>query len=221
MILDLNSVYLSYTKDYYQLHDVTFHLDNGETKVILGERESGKSSITRIIVGLERAQMGSVTLNGIDVEKFDYVLDASIGYIPSNGAFLENKDIVKNLEYVLKIRKIAKSEISVKVRNALSTYGLDLIKGKKLKDLTNMERFKVSVARLSMRNLDMIVVDDVFASLNDAEIIDAVKYLKELQKLNGCTMLICTSSSEVADMIKAPILRLQSGTIIKERDNNG
>ena len=84
-----------------------------------------------------------------------------------------------------------------------------------------MERFKVSVARLSMRNLDMIVVDDVFASLNDAEIIDAVKYLKELQKLNGCTMLICTSSSEVADMIKAPILRLQSGTIIKERDNNG
>lgn len=221
MILDLNSVYLSYTKDYYQLHDVTFHLNDGETKVILGERESGKSSITRLIVGLESAPMGSITLNGIDVKKFDFYKDASIGYIPSSGAFLDNKNIIKNLEYVLKIRNTDKSEIDVKVRNALSTYGLELIKTKKLKDLTNIEKFKVSIARLSMRNLDMIVVDDVFVSFSDAEVIEAIKYLKEIQKLNGCTMLVCTSSMDVAELIKAPILRLQNGTIIKERENDG
>ena len=137
-MLSVNNVYLKYTKEFNTLNNINLKVEDGEHVVLFGEKESGKSSLLRVVAGLEKVTSGDVLVKNIDVKKLNLKSDVSLGYISALGAFLENKTVEQNLAYVLKIRKFDKNDINSKVNGVVLSYGLEGLKTRKLKDLSDL-----------------------------------------------------------------------------------
>lgn len=212
MIL-VKNVYLGYTKEYFTLNNINLVLEKGTKNVLLGEKDSGKSSLLRIIAGLEKPTKGNIYLNNIDITKINFQNDISLGYIGSSGVFLNNKSVKKNLEYVLKIRKENKDVIVSKVANALIKYNMEGIADKKVKELGSFEKFKLSIARLSLRKLDMLIVDDVFANMDDREQAQAIRFIKELNEFEDVTSIIATSNKKLTGELGNNVIKIKFGSI--------
>lgn len=197
-MLRLEHLYVSFTKEFYTLNDINLELKQGQRVTIIGSKESGRTAMLRTIVGLEPMAKGNIFIKNISLEKIDFENDISLGYLPANFAFLENKSVKQNIEYVLKIRNKNDDFLNVKVNNALIEYGLDYVKNKKVKELNYLERLKVAIARLSVRNVDLFLIDDVFDKLSTLEKDKIIKNLKSLIKTNDATAIIMTDSEDVA-----------------------
>lgn len=212
MIL-VKNVYLSYTKEYFTLNNINLEIVKGTKAVLFGEQDSGKSSLLRVIAGLEKPTKGNVYLNTIDIEKVNFKNDVNLGYIGSAGVYLNNKSVRKNLEYVLKIRKENKDVINSKVANALIKYNMEGIADKKVKDLSYFDKLRLSIARLSLRKLDLVVIDDVFAELNTKEQSTAIEYIKELIEFDDVTSVIATSNKKLCEKLGDNIIKIKFGSI--------
>jgi multiple sugar transport system ATP-binding protein len=198
-MLNIDHVYVAFTKEYYTLNDINLKLNNNQKLVIIGDKESGRTVFLRALLGLENLAKGDVFINNISVSKIDFANDVSVGYIPSNPVFLERKTVEQNIQYLLKIRKNSQSFNDIMVNNALIEFGLNYIKNKKVKDLSYLDRIKLAIARLSIRNIELLLVDDIFSNLSSNEKDKIIKFIKDLIKGNSCASLIMTDSAEVAD----------------------
>lgn len=212
MIL-VKNVYLSYTKEYFTLNNINLEIAKGTKAVLFGEQDSGKSSLLRVIAGLEKPTKGNVYLNTIDIEKVNFKNDVNLGYIGSAGVYLNNKTVRKNLEYVLKIRKENKDVINSKVANALIKYNMEGIADKKVRELSYFDKLRLSIARLSLRKLDLVVIDDVFVELNTKEQSTAIEYIKELIEFDDVTSVIATSNKKLCEKLGDNIIKIKFGSI--------
>lgn len=198
-MLKVKSVYVSFTKEYFTLNDLSFELAAGEKLIIVGNKESGRTALLRTLLNLEPLAKGEIFYKNISLEKVDFQNDISIGYLPANPAFLDKKTVEDNIEYIIGLRTKDKSYASIKVQNALVEYGLEYIRRKKVKELSYFDKIKLALARLSTRNLDILLVDDVFVKLSSMERDQLIKYLKAIIKGQSCSTLIMTENEDVAD----------------------
>ncbi len=197
-MLKVNSLYVSFTKEYYTLNDINFELNNGQKLTIIGSKESGRTVLLRVLLGLEPVAKGEVFYKDISLEKIDFQNDINVGYLPVTPTFLEKKTVEDNIEYIVKLRAKEKNYISPKVSNALVEYGLEYIRKKKVKELNYYDRLKLALARLSTRNLDVLLIDDVFSNLSSMEKDKLIKQIKSIVKTQGCATLIMVGSEDDA-----------------------
>lgn len=198
-MLKVEHLYVSYTKDYYTLNDITFELKHNQKMVIVGNKDSGRTVLLRTLVGLEDFAKGEVFIKNLPLDKVDFENDVSIGYLPTMPPFLEKKTVKQNIEYVLSIRKDNIAFMNEKVNNALVGSGLEYIKNKKVKELNYLERIKLAIARLSIRGVDIFFIDDIFTKLSSLERNKIIKLLKDLIKQNNATAIVMTDSEEIAE----------------------
>lgn len=197
-MLEVKHLYVSFTKEFFVLNDINFELKHGQKMVIVGNKESGRTAMLRTLVGLETKEKGEIFYKNIPLEKLDFENDISIGYLPVNTPFLEKKTVKQNIEYVLKLRSKEASYLEAKINNALIEYGLDYIKNKKVKELGYLDRLKLAIARLSIRNIDIFLIDDVFEKLSPLERKKIIKSIKDLIKLNNASAIVMTEREEIA-----------------------
>lgn len=215
-MIEIKDVTLSYTKDYNALQDINLNINQGERVVVFGEENSGKSSLLRVMVGLEKPTKGEAYVKGVPASKVNYKETVSLCYLPSKPVFMEGKTVLKNLEYVLKIRKTNKNLGNIKLYNALKTYGLEAIKELKIKDLPYFERLKVSLARFSLRNTEVFVIDDVFEKLDDNERKKIIEYINDLVEFNNSTLIIALSDKKLIDKFGGKVVTLDNGSLIED-----
>jgi len=217
-MLKVENLYLSFTKDYYTLNDINFEIKDAEKLIIVGNKESGRTALIRTLVGLENKIKGNIIFKNIPLEKIDFENDISLGYLPAIPAFLENKTVKANVEYVLKLRKEDKSFWDVKVNNALIGYGLEYLKNRKAKDLNYLDRIKLALARLSVRSVELFLIDDIFAKLSKNERDGIIKNIKAMIKSNGASALIMTDNEEVSNQFNYNKKYLVYGSLHDEKE---
>ncbi len=212
-MLKVEHLYVSFTKEFYTLNDINLELGDSSRLTIIGNKESGRTAMLRTLVGLEPVAKGEIRYKDIPLEKVDFERDISLGYLPAIGAFLDNKTVKQNLEYVIDIRSKDDSFKNVKVNNALVEYGLDYIKNKKVKELNYLDKLKLSIARLSLRNVEIFLIDDVFDRLSSIEKDKIIKNIKSFIRTNNASAIVMTDSEDVAKKFGYPVKYLVYGTL--------
>lgn len=212
-MIEFKDVVLSYTKDFNVLQDINLTINQNERVVIFGEENSGKSSLLRVLVGIEKPNKGEATIKGINAHKMDFKNLVSLAYLPACPVFMENKSIEKNLEYPLKIRKIDKNMRQVKLFNVLRSYGLDGIKDIKVRELSYFDRLKVCLARFAIRNVDIFVIDDVFKKLDANETKKIIEYINDLVEFNNATSIIATSDEKLLKKLGGKVVIIENGSL--------
>ena len=212
-MLSVKHLTFAYTKEYNILNNINFELSDNQTMFIYGEAESGRTSLLRILLGMEPAFTGEVYYNNLNVNKNIFKTDVSVGFLPQKMACIENKSVYYNLEYVLKIRKINKALIEVKINNMLKCFGLDRLRDEKMKNLGTFDRLKVAIARLSLRKLDYIFVDDIFKDLPNSEAKYISDEINKLIKNNEASAIIVSDNLAIADNFKCKKYKLELGEL--------
>jgi len=161
-MLKVNNLFLRYTREFYALYNINIDIADNEKVAFVGHDESGKTSLIRIFAKLEKMTKGEVFIKEIPLEKLNYKTDISAGYVPACPVFLEKKSVYENFKYILKGWGYSDSEMEAKINETIIEYSLEKIKDTKLKDLSLEEKYVLSLIRLTFRELEFLMVDNIF-----------------------------------------------------------
>ena len=212
-MIEFSGVFLKYTKEFYALYDINFEVKKGETVCLLGDDGSGKSSILRVLCGLEKPTKGEVYIKSIPIKKVDFINDVNVGYIPYKGAFFEKKTVYDNLKYIVKLRTKSKAEQESIINNTVIEFKLEAILHTRATELNLFQKYLVSVARLSIRDPEVILIDDVFSDLTDEDKKSVLTLFKERFIKPNKTVIFTVSDEATAKALGGRLIKLVSGSI--------
>lgn len=213
-MLRIKNLYLRYTREFYALYNINLEIADNERVAFVGEDESGKTSLLRIISKLEKLTKGEVYIRDIPIEKLDYKTDLSAGYVPATPVFLEKKTVYENFKYALKNWGYDDSEIESKINKVIIAYSLEKIKDTKIKDLSLEEKYVLSLIRLSFRELDLLMVDNIFDNLTPTTFEVVMNLIKELTT-KKTTLILATTKEDIADKLCKRKLYFKYGSMVK------
>ena len=150
------------------LDNINFDVSEGEIIVLLGASGSGKTTILRIIAGLETPGTGSVVLHGKDVT----VLPARMrgtGVIFQAYALFPKMNVEENIGYGLRIRKRSKKDIQETVDRLIEMVHLENHRKKHPSQLSGGQQQRVAIARALAYEPEVLLFDEPFGAL-DAQI---------------------------------------------------
>ena len=217
-MLEVKNLYLKFTREYFALYDINLKVEQGESVALVGEDESGKTTLLRVLAKLEKPTKGEVYIKDIPLKKLNYKTDISAGYVPATPVFLEKKTVYENFKYILKERGVSSSELENKINQTLIDYSLEKLKDTKVKDLSLDEKYVLSFIRLMFRELELLMIDNIFDGIGEATkevIIDLIKGLKK----KGTTLLIATTKPEIAQKLCKRNVYFKNGSVVESLDN--
>lgn len=212
MIL-VKNLSLKFTKEFYALYDVNLEIKKGEAVALLGEEHSGKTTLLRVLCKLEKDFTGEVYIKDIPLKKVDFSLDVNMGYIPAAPVFFEKKTVYQNLQALLKSRKINKSQREEKINKLLIEYNLEKFRDEKVENLSLFEKYILSIARLSLREIELVLIDNIFEKLSQEEYEKICELIKKQFLKNKVTTVIATTSPSVAKDLTKRTIKFKLGSI--------
>lgn len=147
------------------LENITFDVAEGEVLVLLGASGSGKTTILRIIAGLEMPLKGKVILHGKDVTDLP-ARERGVGVIFQNYALFPKMTVEKNIGYGLRIRKRRRKEIRETVNELLALVQLEEHRKKYPSQLSGGQQQRVAIARTLAYKPQVLLFDEPFGALD-------------------------------------------------------
>lgn len=189
------------------LEDISFEIERGEFLSLLGSSGCGKTTILRMLIGIEKPSSGRIYKDGADITN-TAPKDRNIGIVFQNYSLFPNMDVYHNISYALQSKKLGKEEIDKKVREMIEIVGLEEHIYKKPRQLSGGQQQRVAIARTLVLNPDIILFDEPMSAL-DAEIKVTLRaQLKDIQKKLKITMVYVTHDQEEAFALSDRIMVL-------------
>ena len=179
------------------LEDISFDIKEGEFISMLGASGCGKTTLLKILIGIEQCDTGMVLKDGEDITN-KKPSERGMGLVFQNYALFPNMNVWNNVAYALKAKRLPKDEIKQRVDSVLEVVGLTDFANKKPGKMSGGQQQRVAIARTLALNPDIILFDEPMAAL-DADIrMSLRKEIKELQKKLNKTMIYVTHDQEEA-----------------------
>src|SRR5712672_1103136 len=147
------------------LEDVSFDVAEGESLVLLGASGSGKTTILRIIAGLEQPYTGRVILHGKDVTDLP-ARERGVGVIFQAYALFPRMTVEKNIGFGLKIRRVKRKERKETVNRLLKLVQLEEHRKKYPWQLSGGQQQRVAIARTLAYDPEVLLFDEPFGALD-------------------------------------------------------
>lgn len=181
--LALRALALVYPNGTRALDDVDLVVDDGEFLTVLGPSGSGKSSLLRLIAGLEVPTSGSVLMAGRDVTALE-PKDRDVAMVFQGLALYPHMSVWENVAFGLLARGTPRAEMDRRVRAAAETLGLTRHLKRKPRELSGGERQRVALGRALVRDPQIYLFDEPLSSL-DAKLRQELR--EELARLHRIT----------------------------------
>ncbi|WP_064615286.1 ABC transporter ATP-binding protein [Streptobacillus moniliformis] len=198
--LEFNNVSFSYDSKLI-INNYSFYVDKGEILMIKGRSGIGKSTLLRLISGLEEVSTGEIFLDGIKITN-EKIEKRNIGYLFQEFALFPHLNVYDNISFGLS--KLKKEEKKEKVTNLLELIELIGYEKRYPHELSGGEKQRVALARSLATTPKLLLLDEPFSSLN-IELREKLRQdLKGLLKKIGITTIIVShdlDDSIIADRL--------------------
>ena len=203
----------------FKLKDINFDIKEGEVVSLIGESGSGKTSISKIIVGLLKAE-GQILFKGMNILKYPKRINGKIQMIfQSPYSSLNPKYKVKDiiLEGVIYQKVLKKEEnIDEYLSNILNEVGLDKeILNKYPYELSGGQRQRVGIARAVAVKPDLIIADEILTALDALTQIQILELFQKLKENKKISYLFISHDINVVKKISDRLLIIKDGEIIE------
>jgi len=198
-ILELKNVTFATNKHYNSLQDINFELKKGEKALLFSGFDSGAVEFFRVVLGFEKNFKGEIKYNGIDIKKLKYK-QSRILYIPKEPIFFENKSIEYNIKYFLKLREKNKSKIQESCEKILEQYSFYDSRDEKVCKLNKFQRLKLCFARSALREIDLILIEDIFGNLSLKELEEISISVKHFIEEHSSASIVWVSNEQLIEV---------------------
>ncbi len=194
------------------LENISFDVYEGEFLSLLGSSGCGKTTLLKLLVGIENPTNGAIYKNGTDISSLT-PFERKIGIVFQNYALFPNMNVFQNVAFALKSAHIGKEEVEKRVKEMLDMVGLSEHIYKKPRQLSGGQQQRVAIARTLIMQPDIILLDEPMSALDASIRMVLRKLLKEIQKKSNVTMIYVTHDQEEAFAMSDRILILNNGKI--------
>jgi ABC-type Fe3+/spermidine/putrescine transport system ATPase subunit len=194
------------------LEDINFDVDEGEILVLLGASGSGKTTILRIIAGLELPNSGRVVLHGKDVTELP-ARERGTGVIFQSYALFPKMNVESNIGYGLRLRRKSKNEIKETIDRLIELVHLEEHRKKYPSQLSGGQQQRVAIARALAYEPEVLLFDEPFGAL-DAQIRTTLRReIRALLKQINVPSIFITHDQEEALELGDRIAVLNAGRL--------
>ena len=213
VILSIKKLSFGYTKEKEVLKDINLNLNEGEILGILGASGIGKSSLLRIIVGLEVPKRGEVLYQENLLNKKNYFVPPQkrgIGLVVQEKALFPHLNVLENVKFGLIGPRRKKDDQAMKYLNLLQADKFAKLMPNKL---SGGEQQRVAIARAMAPEPKLLLMDEPFSSL-DADLREVLRSdTRELFKKTKTSCIIVTHDIEDADKFCDVVSKIEEGQI--------
>lgn len=192
-------------------------IESGRFSVIFGAPASGKSTLLRILTGLDKPSSGRVLLRGEDATTIP-AGERNIGYVPQTFALYPHYSVFDNIAYPLRLNRMAKEGITRVVEQAAERLSIAELLTKRPEQLSGGQKQRVAIARGIVKDTDIFVLDDPLTGLDFKLREQLFDDLKQMQADLAATFIYTTSDTLEAQMLAQDVHILDAGHIIESGD---
>jgi len=179
------------------VNNVSFSVKDGELMALLGPSGGGKTTVLRMIAGLEMPTSGDVFIRGKRVNDVS-VQQRNIGFVFQNYALFKNMNVFKNIAFGLKIKKWKRSDTHDRISELLKLFGLEGLEKRYPHQLSGGQRQRVAIARALAPQPSVLLLDEPFGAV-DAKIRQELReWLVTLHHDLNVTTIFVTHDQEEA-----------------------
>jgi sulfate/thiosulfate transport system ATP-binding protein len=198
--------------DFVALDNVDLDVDSGQLTALLGPSGGGKSTLLRIIGGLEEPDSGTVHID--DVEATDVPAQRrNVGFVFQHYAAFKHLSVYRNVAFGLEIRRRPKAEIRRRVYELLGLVHLEQFADRRPSQLSGGQRQRMALARALAVEPKVLLLDEPFGAL-DAKVRKELRdWLRRLHDEVHVTTVFVTHDQEEALEVADEIVVINNGRI--------
>ena len=223
MIISLERVWKIYDTGEVRveaLRDASMKVPAGDFVAIMGASGSGKSTLLNILGCLDRPTRGVYLLDGTDVSTYSAaqradIRNQKIGFIFQNFNLLARTSIWENVETPMLYSGVAKSERARRVEEALEIVGIPEKARAFPNQLSGGQQQRVAVARALVNQPAILLADEPTGNLDSTTSEEMLRFLGNLNRQQGITLLIVTHDQDIA-AYASRIIHMKDGLILNE-----
>ncbi|MEV4138371.1 sulfate ABC transporter ATP-binding protein [Dactylosporangium sp. NPDC049742] len=198
--------------DFVALDNVSVSIPSGRLTALLGPSGGGKSTLLRIIAGLERADTGRVEIEGVDATDLP-PQKRNVGFVFQHYAAFKHMSVRRNVAFGLQIRKRPKDEIAERVDELLKLVHLQQFADRLPAQLSGGQRQRMALARALAIKPTVLLLDEPFGAL-DAKVRKELRdWLRRLHDEVEVTTVFVTHDQEEALEVADEIVVINDGRI--------
>jgi sulfate transport system ATP-binding protein len=197
------------------LRDVSVDVGSGSLTALLGPSGGGKSTLLRVIAGLETPDTGTVTIAGVDATRLS-PQRRNVGFVFQHYAAFKHMTVHGNVAFGLEIRKRPRAEIKKRVNELLELVHLEQLANRYPAQLSGGQRQRMALARALAVEPEVLLLDEPFGAL-DAQVRKELRaWLRRLHDEVHVTTVFVTHDQEEAMEVADRIVVLADGRVEQE-----
>lgn len=205
-MLQFENVSFRYAEDDFDMmRNLNFQVEDREFVSIIGASGCGKSTIFRLINGLEKLQQGRILVDGRPVQE----LKNYSAFMPQKDLLFPWRTIEKNICLPMELAKVPKGEQEKRCKEVLEQVGLAEYAQKYPKDLSGGMKQRVAFARTLLSGADLLLLDEPFSALDYLTRVDMQEWLLHQWEHYHKTILFITHDVEEAIFLSKTIFIIQ------------
>src|SRR5688500_16144300 len=198
--------------DFTALDDVSVSVLDGSLTALLGPSGGGKSTLLRVIAGLEEPDSGAVIIGEQEVT-IHPPQRREVGFVFQHYAAFKHMSVADNVGFVLAVKKRPKAEIKTKVQELLDLVGLSHLGKRYPNQLSGGQRQRMALARALAVEPQVLLLDEPFGAL-DARVREELRaWLRRLHDEVHVTTIFVTHDQEEALEISEQVVVINEGRV--------
>lgn len=204
--------------DNHVLRGIDLDIHKGEVLTIIGESGSGKSVLIKMLIGLIRADAGTITFDGEDVtnlqEREWTAVRRRIGMMFQEYALFDSMSVFDNVAYGLREQRLLpEPEIAERVAESLASVSLPGVEEMSPKDLSGGMKKRVALARAIAVRPEVVLYDEPTEGLDPINVTRVDRLLLGLRDRLGITSVIVTHNMRSSFKISDRLAMIHEGVI--------
>jgi len=203
------------------LLSVSFEIKEGEFVSIVGKSGAGKTTLIRMILGLEFPTYGEVFFDGESVSKANskilQKIRRKIGSVYQDYRLLPAKTVYENVAYIMEVEGKENEEIEVEVPRVLEIIGLGDKMNNFPRELSGGEQQRLSIARALVNHPAVIIADEPTGNLDPYNTYEVISLLEKINK-SGKTVVLSTHNREIVNKLGKRVITIENGIIIRDEE---
>jgi len=194
------------------VNQVSFAVNEGELVALLGPSGGGKTTVLRMIAGLEMPTEGDIFIRGQRVNDVS-VRQRNIGFVFQSYALFKNMNVFKNIAFGLRVKRWRQAESAARVAELLQLFGLEGLENRYPHQLSGGQRQRVAIARALAPKPSVLLLDEPFGAVDAKIRLELREWLVRLHHELNVTTLFVTHDQEEAMEVANRIVIFSRGNL--------